>query len=133
MSADLSCNLAHRHFFIRMSSIVRLSRKSSSVWAMSVLLAFQQDRGFVATQFRMCPATSKLSRKVYYVNYRAFGLMVARFIIASRLVSPPQWNEAPVTTPLLHNRLVEPRFGNPRMIQHDALKAIANILSNTVH
>ena len=34
-----------------MSSHVRLSRKSSSVWADSILLAFKQDRDFVATQF----------------------------------------------------------------------------------
>ena len=45
-------------FAFSISSIARRSRKSSSVWAMSVLLAFQQDRGFVATQFRMCLATS---------------------------------------------------------------------------
>ncbi|ATG48562.1 hypothetical protein CEW89_13940 [Celeribacter ethanolicus] len=47
-------NMISGTFAFSMSSIARLSRKLSSVWAMSVLLSFQQDRGFVATQFRMC-------------------------------------------------------------------------------
>ncbi|MFV1709795.1 Hint domain-containing protein [Phaeobacter sp. JH20_09] len=51
-----------------MSSIARLSRKSSSVWANSILLAFQQDRGFVATQFRMCPTLSVSTHNEVYVN-----------------------------------------------------------------
>ena len=39
------------------SSIRRLSRRFSSMWANLVLLAFQQDRASVATQFRMSPRT----------------------------------------------------------------------------
>lgn len=49
------------------SSIWRLPRRFSSVWAKLVLLAFQQDRASVATHFRMCPAYKSLSDKFDYV------------------------------------------------------------------
>ena len=56
-------------FACNMSSIARLSRKSSSVWANSILLAFQQDRGFVAIQFRMCLGYRTKANKKDYGKY----------------------------------------------------------------
>ena len=49
------------------SSIRRLSRRFSSMWANLVLLAFQQDRASVATQFKMCPEALQCAQNRDYV------------------------------------------------------------------